>query len=90
MSTAQACGDGQLLWGCRRGMKELDVLLERYARSLEAATPSSERRAFARLLALADTDLAAYLLGGAPAPDPELAGLVRRIAAGAYPRAVRR
>ena len=90
MSTAQARGDGRLLWACRRGMKELDVLLERYARALASSAASSERRAFARLLELADTDLAAYLLGEATPPDPELAGLIRRIAAGACPQGERR
>ena len=53
-------------WRCRRGMKELDVLLERYA-ALGAAAgarrPSA--RASRELLALPDPVLAAYLLGGA-------------------------
>jgi antitoxin CptB len=89
MSAAQARSDGQLLWRCRRGMKELDVLLERYAQALEGRAAPSEERAFARLLELADPDLAAYLLGQAIPPDPELAGLVRRIAAGAYPKGER-
>jgi antitoxin CptB len=45
---------GRLLWRCRRGMKELDVLLERFARkrfasdasapAAQTATPSSEAR----------------------------------------------
>jgi antitoxin CptB len=83
MRTAEVAGDGWLLWRCRRGMRELDVLLERYAQVLKGPAAASERRAFARLLDLADTELAAYLLGHATPPDPELAGLVRRIAAGA-------
>ncbi|HEY4771413.1 MAG TPA: succinate dehydrogenase assembly factor 2 [Steroidobacteraceae bacterium] len=90
MSSAEPAGDGRLLWRCRRGMKELDVLLERYVQVLKAGAAASERRAFARLLDFADPDLAAYLLGHATPPDPELAELVRRIAAGAGPSEERR
>ena len=71
----------RLLWRCRRGMKELDVLLERFARrELPAASPE-ERSALARFLELPDPLLVDYLLGQAIPPDAELAGLVRRIAA---------
>jgi antitoxin CptB len=90
MSIVEIRGDGRLLWRCRRGMKELDVLLERYAHTLQGRAAPAERRAFARLLDLADPDLAAYLLGQATSPDPELAGLARRIAAGARPEGERR
>jgi len=55
---------GPLRWRCRRGMKELDVLLERFAlQVLPQATPA-ECRVFAELLALPDPLLAGYLLGG--------------------------
>lgn len=69
----------QLLWRCRRGMKELDVLLERFARrQLPAASPE-ERRILARFLELPDPLLVDYLLGQVIPTDPELAGLARRI-----------
>ena len=71
----------RLLWRCRRGMKELDVLLERYARrALPGASPR-QRQALARFLELPDPMLVDYLLGQAIPPDPELAELVQRIAA---------
>jgi succinate dehydrogenase flavin-adding protein (antitoxin of CptAB toxin-antitoxin module) len=60
-------------------MKELDVLLERYARGAKVCKSAAERDAFARLLDLPDPELAAYLLGQAVPDDPALAGLVRRI-----------
>jgi antitoxin CptB len=71
----------RLLWHCRRGMKELDVLLERFA--LEALTGASpeERAGFAQLLALPDPALAGYLLGAAVPVEPHLARLVGRIRA---------
>jgi antitoxin CptB len=71
----------RLLWRCRRGMKELDVLLERFARrELPGASPR-QRRALGRFLELPDPMLVDYLLGQAIPPDPELVELVRRIAA---------
>ena len=53
-------------------MKELDIVLEAYARAtLPAATPA-ERAALAELLALPDPLLAAWLLNG---QDPVPGGL---------------
>ena len=69
------------LWRCRRGMKELDLLLERFARGpLRQATPP-ERAGFEELLDLPDPQLAGYLLGGIDPPGASLAHLVRRIRA---------
>ena len=71
----------RLLWRCRRGMKELDVLLERFARrELPTASPE-ERRALDRFLELPDPLLVDYLLGQAIPDDAELVRLLQRIAA---------
>ncbi len=72
----------RLLWRCRRGLKELDVLLERYAQAALAGASGPERRVLARLLDEPDPELAGYLLGGRVPEDPELAALVDRILAG--------
>jgi antitoxin CptB len=69
----------RLLWRCRRGMKELDVLLERYVRSRLPEASSEERRALTGLLDLPDPLLADYLLGHATAIEPALANLVAAI-----------
>jgi antitoxin CptB len=71
---------GQLIWRCRRGMKELDVLLDRFARERYERLSSDEQRAFARLLDLPDPDLADYFFGHATPDEPELARLTRLIA----------
>ena len=68
-----------LLWRCRRGMKELDVLLGRYAAAMLPRADAAERRALARLLERPDPELAGYLLGGEAPPEPEIAALVTRI-----------
>ena len=74
-------GHRQLLWRCRRGMKELDVLLERFARERYEDSPEEQKRAFAQLLELPDPELANYLLGHVMPPDPTFAELKRRILA---------
>jgi antitoxin CptB len=66
----------RLLWRCRRGMKELDVLLERYVRSRLSEASSEERQTLTRLLELPDPLLSDYLFGHAAAPDARIAGLV--------------
>jgi antitoxin CptB len=77
----------RLRWhACRRGMKELDVLFERYLEHDWPSAPLAERRTFLRLLDLPDPELAAYCLQRAPAPDPELAALVARLTDGRHGR----
>ena len=68
-----------LLWRCRRGMKELDVILERYATAVLPQAGAAERRLFARLLEHPDPDLAGYFLGGEVPAEAEMARLVTRI-----------
>jgi antitoxin CptB len=69
----------RLLWRCRRGMKELDVLLERYVRSRLPTASAEERRMITRLLELPDPLLVDYLFGHAAAPEPKIACLVAAI-----------
>jgi antitoxin CptB len=81
-ATPDAALDAQarrLLWRCRRGMKELDVMLERFARDALAHASPQERGALEELLALPDPLLAGYLLGGTTPPDPQLARLAGAI-----------
>jgi antitoxin CptB len=72
---------GRLRWRCRRGMKELDVLLERFAEQVLPQASAGECRVFAELLELPDPVLAGYLLGGESPPEPHLAEAVGRIRA---------
>jgi antitoxin CptB len=74
----------RLRWRCRRGMKELDIILERYARRAHAEASPAERCAFAALLELPDPELAGYLFGHDAPSDPQLARLARRIGCGAF------
>lgn len=74
-------GLGRLRWRCRRGTKELDLVLRRYLDTQWAGAPPAERADFERLLEAQDPELAGWLLGGAPAHDPALAALIGRIRA---------
>jgi len=69
----------RLLWRCRRGMKELDVMLERFALDALAHTSAQERGALEELLGLPDPLLAQYLLGENTPADPQLARLAGAI-----------
>jgi antitoxin CptB len=54
----------RLRWRCRRGMRELDVLLSRYLELDYPGASVAERDAFERILELQDPEIFGYLLGG--------------------------
>ena len=71
--------DAELIWSCRRGMLELDLILSRFvARGLSSLT-SAERESFARLLTYPDPDLYCWLMGQTTPSDAEIAHLVATI-----------
>ena len=53
----------RLKWRCRRGMKELDLLLVRWLEHGWPGADAERRQAFAWLLEQPDPDLADWLLG---------------------------
>ena len=54
----------RLRWRCRRGMKELDLLLARWIEEGWPGAGEERRLAFAWLLEQPDPDIAGWLLGG--------------------------
>ena len=70
---------GRLRWRCRRGMKELDLLLEDWLARGWPAADAARRNAFARLLDATDPQLAAWLIGGQRPVDAALARLIDEI-----------
>ena len=72
---------GRLRWRCRRGMRELDVLLARYLDERFCGAPREEQEAFRRLLETQDPVIYGYCLGSEP-PPPRFAALIERITAG--------
>jgi antitoxin CptB len=72
----------RLRWRCRRGMRELDVMLTRYLDRVWETASSAERDAFVQLVELQDPDLFGYLVGRAsPAEEPQRAiiACIRRL-----------
>ena len=69
----------RLRWRCRRGMRELDVLLERWLEQCWESADSRQRRAFERLLGCEDDLLWSWLTGRARSEDTELSALVERM-----------
>jgi len=60
---------GQLRWLLRRGMKELDVLTERYYARRWPNAPENERAAFVKMLqTVEDPDLWSWAMGYSPVP----------------------
>lgn len=67
---------GRLAWRCRRGMKELDLVLTRFLRERWPHASADERAAFERILELPDPQLAGYLMGREVATDPDMAAVL--------------
>ncbi|RPE81777.1 antitoxin CptB [Vulcaniibacterium tengchongense] len=69
----------RLRWRCRRGMRELDRLLERYLDRAWRQAPDAERGVFLRLLETEDDKLWRWFMGYETCADGDLERLVQRI-----------
>ena len=69
----------RVYWQCRRGMRELDVLLQGYFVDHYDALPAAQQQNFQALLACPDPLLLEYMLGRMIPSDPDLADVVERI-----------
>lgn len=72
---------GRLRWRCRRGMKELDVLLNRWLDRCWPSASPSERALFAQFLELQDPELLAYLVKGVSPTQPRFQPLIAELLA---------
>ena len=70
---------GRLRWHCRRGMKELDVLLAGWLEQHYVVESSAHQELFRQFLDLPDPLIAAYLLGHEQAADPAQRWLIEQI-----------
>ncbi len=69
----------RLRWMCRRGMKELDVVMGRYLDSAYADANEAEKQGFISLLEMPDPDLYALLMGRQTSPDQNAERVARSI-----------
>ncbi len=69
----------QLVWRCRRGVRELDVLFNRFLDSDYQTLSSAEQLNFQRLLEVQDPIIMDWLFGKYDAEDAGIAAIVERL-----------
>ena len=69
----------RLYWQCRRGMLELDILLQRFMKTRFHRLRTEQRQALERLLTSPDQLLLEYLMGRTIPIDKEVADIVQQI-----------
>ncbi len=69
----------RLLWRCRRGMLELDLILEPFVKQHFQQLSEDEIAIFERMLAEPDPELFAWLMNYDEPDDKEFQKLVQRI-----------
>ena len=71
--------ESRLRWLCRRGMKELDLVMTSYLESRYATASEAEKIGFKTLLEMPDPDLYAILLGKQTSSNQAINSLARSI-----------
>lgn len=69
----------KLRWRCRRGMRELDVVLMRYLEQCYPEATVERRDAFHALLELSDPELFDLLRGRTQAATPDMDAIVAEL-----------
>ena len=69
----------RMRWHCRRGMRELDVLLTRYFEEVYPSATSQQQLAFAELLDLQDPLIMAYVTGKQAPDSKEIADVILQL-----------
>ena len=75
----------RLRWRCRRGMRELDAVLEAFLQNQFATLDGEEKSRFEWILDLPDPELYGYLAGRTEPPDRSIAALIGRIRTSLHP-----
>ncbi|MDP6694351.1 MAG: succinate dehydrogenase assembly factor 2 [Gammaproteobacteria bacterium] len=75
----------KLRWRCRRGMRELDMLLLDYLDRHYGAADATEQGAFEKLLTVPDPEILALLTGQSKADDEALRNVIERLLSGGKP-----
>lgn len=69
----------RLKWLCRRGMKELDLLMDGYLEEDYPNASAEDRRAFEALLEYQDPLILDLLFARTQDPDPAIQSLIERL-----------
>ena len=73
--------DRRLRWRCRRGTREMDLMLDRFLGTAGDALDEDTRRSLERLLDQPDRDILDWIARRSVPPDAAFAALVERIRA---------
>ena len=71
----------RVIWHSRRGMLELDIVLETFVKQHYLSLDADQRQLYRRLLACEDQQLYDWFLKKKPVVDPELAAMIDMILA---------
>jgi antitoxin CptB len=69
----------KLLWRCRRGVKELDVVFTKFVDSSYDGLNTQQKQAFTKLLDIEDPEILSYMLRQTEPNDAEIAGIVEMV-----------
>jgi antitoxin CptB len=69
----------RICWACRRGMLELDLVMEPFVKECFRDLAEEDQQRFITLLECEDTELFSWFLGRVEPEDPELCKIVRII-----------
>jgi len=69
----------QVRWRCRRGLRELDVLLMGYFDQYFAKSSAERQVAFLALLDMQDPVILSYLTGNAKPEDPAIVDIIQQL-----------
>ena len=79
-----------LLWRCRRGIREMDLLLQYFIEKRFDLLTIEEKDAFEQLLEQPDLDIMAWIMGRAEPPNEQIRHLIEIIREINLPQSVNR
>lgn len=68
-----------LRWRCRRGMRELDLMLTRFLEEQLPFLSAAHRQAFETLLTCEDQEILDWLMGRGTPDDPVIFDIIQRM-----------
>jgi len=68
-----------LLWRCRRGIREMDLLLQRFMECRYDQLSDAEKQAFAGLLEQPDLEIMDWIMGRGTLPPEPLLSIIKMI-----------
>lgn len=76
--TVEAREVDKLRWQCRRGLLELDIILQKFMEQDYQKLDKQEKTYFSKLLLEADTDLLAYITKTEKCSDPDINHILKK------------